>query len=1505
MGVIIKEHWWKRLKMKENIGKLNNEYLRKNEYGSKAGVLLHLLKYEDIAGLIPDSLFVSGELFAEFLSQKRTIKYRVDNIFCELREAKNYDTFQFICKKNNNLQNEIEKSFKLWLLKENGNELIKMVKKKFENKKIALRSSGYEDYESFSNAGGNISILNVDTADIIENFAKVCAGYFSEKSLLQLYKESAKEEDIFIIFPSDSLKFNCPVLIQEMLDITSKYGTEEKLHFPLLSPDILDFLAEKVNQIKDILGYEVVDTEWVLKGANEIISIVAFNCEPYLGADFVTLSCSFGVASSSITNRAGNNTTYIIARKSDAMWYVVQRDSSVIPYEVKLDKDSLYLLQARSGRRQGIVWCKNNNFEDIFNYTHCSDSEKIGVPVCFKGTLLNRGKGDGSGKIIAEYTIAEVWNEYLRLSEEEQNKISACVMVKGSMLEHAGIMLSSQKMPAIQLNDKDYLDIKKYFGCGKGEFFTELNSARICFVEKNSGYSPKYESVSDTNYEAFLGGTILNIGFDEYKEIGQVPDDLRNNERLFRNLECTLLYQIQEGISETEKLYNKIKMLVVEGINDTYQEIDKGLNEFIKISKVTIDRIKTLGIPKNVLQRADCLAKCIEKIACYIKYLLTQKVEKESEVYFNSKGRELSFSMYILDLLINNNNEMVSDYSGTTTSIVDTSLTNFWFSVLDGIISTVKSSEELKSIINFLSHFEKQNKFVELIDKCICYYEWNCLLSKNYKDMLDINLQEQLKVRQLMKMIGNEIITELDPSNFYKLYSFIKSLNDKECICLYMVNALKYTANIEFLVGMAVFERQMKIDIIGGSNMLTKYRAIVGLLNNIGSQELSVLVWQSIKCIRLFGGFGDCERFIDAIRDMLSIKGDLREIEYVMQILCGLKVLSVEVYPNELIEKYHSGIFSINSKFALQCIDAMVSDVTQLSLIIYKKNAEGFWNSTSQRYIPIWKNILANIVATIIELLDIWAKVYAHSLSMDIAGSYSKYFSVVEIWTGLVSKIFFNKNKEIDRFIAYTSKCLDHLNASPNPGLTIDINSTWEEKLQREQTLNIHELHNVLHQGTLYFRGELYPFEPINKVMEIHKAMQTFGRIDRHILRNMYECIEIELGLGKIKVHKSSITISSNYIMAHYTEAPTNFSVGRLPVLKKLFSLIASKYPDYSFFSFIHKDNRDEILKINITKKDSDIFDWYDVMEVSQLIRAIFDSVELGHHKENPDFEKLLLNEAEFFEFFWKFIGYHKKLQFTKFMPYLGGGASIRDDSVCQPLLSWIAFFPERFLVIKCKSYPETIEEMKKALKRKDWLTDWYEHKKWLRRVYGLILSVKFPEELLNDIITGKRIAIHKSNVLLYTLLRDDISHELMNLIIHNQKGNKTNKESKRFVNLLAKFNPLPLVDEAKSNPHIRDIIANILETKPKEYSELLRCYFSQNVEELFNEYIMKRSNERIDRYLSNFVEKGCIWVDVSQWSKVFCEESSKRLIISLLQKYSIKRVYDCRSYNHLLYIVD
>lgn len=502
--------------------------------------------------------------------------------------------------------------------------------------------------------------------------------------------------------------------------------------------------------------------------------------------------------------------------------------------------------------------------------------------------------------------------------------------------------------------------------------------------------------------------------------------------------------------------------------------------------------------------------------------------------------------------------------------------------------------------------------------------------------------------------------------------------------------------------------------VIGGKDLQAEANQFI-LSGNGGVQQRLL----AAQVVLAYGGFGDLE----------VLSGLKEPSQKFVSLLARLHICWLCPRVDQVFYNHQCGVLDQRPTELTFLCNQLMQDLDVL------ESCKG-WVEEGLR--PILSNISANLTNTVIDLFDIEGKSYANSLAMDIHGIYSTYLAHLEKWNKFLIDTLLDENVEYHEIGGFIDRKIQSLREKRNDRIAIELEATWYEKMNMDLDFNPHELQNILHQASIHFANLKNQFYPSVYVKKMHQSLITFGMTNRRLLKNQYDCIEVEMGLGNYKTHKSSILVGSDRISAVYTEAPL-ISMGRIIFLKHIFDTLSKAYPRYNLVTRLQERNEDHLLYVYMNSTTGN-FSFEELQFGVNIVCSMFDAVELGGGTANRTAESFVKEfcPLDMFVYFLKqMVDYHSQLSYSDDM---GGGMEDHDVCIYQSLIALMVMFPERYHVFKdAHDFESSLKIFIGDLKRPEWKTDRYDLREgWLESTYCMCLAIMYPAELRNALSEGR-----------------------------------------------------------------------------------------------------------------------------------------------------------------------
>lgn len=277
-----------------------------------------------------------------------------------------------------------------------------------------VRSSGDEDFDDQTNAGGYDSVICHDSRSLLDCVARVALSGMSEHARPQLSLTGAASDRAI------------PCFVQPLLD-TRVAPAVEPDQSPYLDDLALDRIEHVIDELLDMFGMDAIDCEWGIEtdvGFVSGTSIVArdkaaMNDEHAFGFGFAAAQTIAGRPVASVLVPAG---TRLRLRRGKQM------------RRAKLRR--LHLLQARPANPSPAL-------HDVMVLSNVARAQLDTVCDRRDAALIQPGRR-GRGPFLTAPTLATAWRRYLAMEPERRAALSIVVTDEGHAAEHAGIMFRQE-----------------------------------------------------------------------------------------------------------------------------------------------------------------------------------------------------------------------------------------------------------------------------------------------------------------------------------------------------------------------------------------------------------------------------------------------------------------------------------------------------------------------------------------------------------------------------------------------------------------------------------------------------------------------------------------------------------------------------------------------------------------------------------------------------------------------------------------------------------------------------------------------------------------------------------------------------------------------------------------------------------------------------------------------------------------------------------------------------
>jgi hypothetical protein len=312
---------------------------------------------------------------------------------------------------------------------------------------LIVRSTGKEDSDEVSNAGGNLSIPFTEKSlgRVSENIGKVVASYFSEKSIAQ--RLASRDRSLFL----DSTPF-VPVLIQEEIKETEGAAPSEIPRSGVM------FVADNFSQASVGLGHNEgivsssVATDTIRFSPTGVARIAVEPKHQRVVFERSVDDSGFAKMVSTDGKIAANPalTPEQAKKLQNIANYLYNFYEKKLDVEFTILNGEIYLLQVRPLKVP----------EPTNSPSYLEPKGKIfnGVSITDGGSFVR--KIESVNQLLASDTISEAYELYTSLSVEEQSEISAIIIKEvAPRTSHEAVFFIGQGLYVMQTTDDTGLDI--------------------------------------------------------------------------------------------------------------------------------------------------------------------------------------------------------------------------------------------------------------------------------------------------------------------------------------------------------------------------------------------------------------------------------------------------------------------------------------------------------------------------------------------------------------------------------------------------------------------------------------------------------------------------------------------------------------------------------------------------------------------------------------------------------------------------------------------------------------------------------------------------------------------------------------------------------------------------------------------------------------------------------------------------------------------------------------
>jgi len=1098
-----------------------------------------------------------------------------------------------------------------WIIEEQQ-ELLAFIKDYFSGCPLSVRSSADEDLIGSSSAGRYLSVLDVQIEDTAQAIAEVLASYHSP--------------NYFSDIPA--LTYGC-VMIQEMIGTQeSRYGSDDAPFVPASQIHLIARLTKEISA--KCFDGQPIDTEWIIKGATENISCVAFSTDPNGGTGFSVVTASFG-AGSVVNGGSPNIATYYVNADNNTPVFLKSTPTSTFQH---IEGDlKLFALQARPTVLTKLESCQHTVVQEDEN-THI-------IPV----EVLVRIPQVTIGKVLLALTIEAAWFRWQSLPEQEQPEYATVAVLNGTMLDHYAILFREKgvcvvRVAAVHYRDLSALDKDKLIVDCEQRYLI-AGKYGLADIEVFDGPSKDISRMKDD--WRIIMPPVGDISFAALKS--EQVNGLLNVAKLIKELRNTLSESLNDIVSHFKKIGNSpdpgVPVPDLKSLSSGLRSLDKAMSSYYGTHAV----IGAAGYwIKSCNEISHAMVTCLNnkdfntaifygRVLYRLFYGFTKsrfQVKKTASGCYDVVSFEgfdsLMNEAFFLILYTLSNDELIACWESNWMEWAEVlkPMDAFLLAIL---ITKVSASPRLITLMKgfFPPSIRNLSEFVSLLERPYA--------SKFERQALH-GFSERLMLLNLKPDIHKTFEKwNISKSNIVPLAILEQGL-ESDIFYPYCVTDLPGRASDERLksaLDSGIFsgrDIERLIAFCGGDGALN-------LLRNAGSPLISSLYTQITALVLL---------------------------QTSQSVAIGTAIAQLKINDHTWI----------NRSVALGCeiADRIRNVCLELMKVKEKQEDDAFRNTC----ILICHNSLDNVV----DLFDNAGKVLCLRLTEKEESVIEYYLFVLKKWCQSLLAVYASMDFEegLKRLEYFQCKIRD-LGLSRPTDIGLDERSWKNFVFKRpELPLNFHQLHNAIHQSELELRATLFPIGfPSQRIQQILSIANRFSFLPNKLQRVKSSLIELDLALSR---HKSLCLLSAGEISFEFIELSSlRFNIGkiiaRLYAIQYWLPLIYDK-KDVIWNCHIEEVLNEYQLRINIFPSAGNQFSYEAMADIFSRIKTLFDCMH--RFARCPNHLVLQLKERNN-------VGYLKEI-FNLILDYCSGiDYSSRRNAVrrnyCSCILTYVSLHPGYF----------------------------------------------------------------------------------------------------------------------------------------------------------------------------------------------------------------------------------
>jgi hypothetical protein len=251
-----------------------------------------------------------------------------------------------------------------------------------------------------------------------------------------------------------------------------------------------------------------------------------------------------------------------------------------------------------------------------------------------------------------------------------------------------------------------------------------------------------------------------------------------------------------------------------------------------------------------------------------------------------------------------------------------------------------------------------------------------------------------------------------------------------------------------------------------------------------------------------------------------------------------------------------SGAVAVSESRALACL--RLGQKLLLALVNLRNHKRELASS-------VYRNITT---VTAFRLIDAYDWACKNNLILLSAGEYEAYFRYLDWlseWQAAIRKVAGDELRPFQiTLTAYRLQQVRRLRRKPDFSFVLRSWTGWFHHLARPlEPVNVHELHNVIHQSSLQLLGLRYPMAVEGFALEVRQAINAFAKMECPITDVRVNSVAAELNMS---AHKTPMYLGTRECRWEFVEGPgtDQTNCGRVVSIRAWLDLYLEQHPSLS-----------------------------------------------------------------------------------------------------------------------------------------------------------------------------------------------------------------------------------------------------------------------------------------------------------------------------------------------------